>query len=152
TSQVHVPQVEPLVTVGDPFAVGRPDRVIVERRRLTQGDLLRLAGAEGVAQVKLVLARFVREVRDPLAVGRPGRRALGGAGGLRQVANVAFFGRDGQDFAAGREHGAGPGRRQRGVAEPLADLFIARPGAAEVGGERHFYRPGFARGQVVEVQ
>src|SRR5262249_8094768 len=121
---VHVPDAPPLVRVGDLPAVGRPRWVVEERWRIAKVDLLHFAHSLLIAQVQRVLSRFVGEVSDPSAVGRPGRIALGHAWGVSQVARVAFFSRDADDFAAGFEDRAGASRRNRGVVDTVRDLLV----------------------------
>ena len=70
---VDVPERQPLVVVGDLLAVGRPDGPVEEGRRRAEPDRLHRALPGLVADVQGVLARFVREVSDRLAVGRPRR-------------------------------------------------------------------------------
>ncbi len=96
---VHHPDVEVGVGVEQLLRIGRPRRRVVERR-LVEGDFARRADAVLRFDHQLVFAGFVAEVRDPLAVGRPGRRALGGRARVGDVADVALLRRDGEDLAA----------------------------------------------------
>jgi len=82
-----------------------------------------------VAEVELVLAGGVGEVGEGLAVGRPGGVALSSGGGIGEVAGVAFFAGDGEDFAVRLKGGALAGGRKRGVAD-----FVGGDGG-EVRGE-----------------
>src|SRR5207237_6901428 len=119
----NVPDVHALVGVCDLLRVGRPARRVEERGRLSEVYLARLAHARLIAKVQSVLARLVREVCYPLAVGRPGGVALDRAHGVRQVAHVALLRGHAQNLAARLEDGARARRRQRGVAyAPRLDL------------------------------
>ena len=73
---VDVPRGEVGIDVGDLAAVGRPSWRGIKRRLVCEADLSRRLEPHRVTQVELVFAAFVGEVRDPLAVGRPGRVAL----------------------------------------------------------------------------
>ena len=110
-----IPQAQVLVGVCDVLGVGRPGGVVEEAGLGAEVDDRGRLEAGLVVQVELVLAGGVGEVGDGLAVRAPGGIALGDAGGLGQVAGVAFLGRDGEDFAVRLEDGAGAGGRESGV-------------------------------------
>ena len=95
---------------------------------------------------------LVREVGDGLAVGRPGRVALHDARRSRQVPDVALLGRDGQDLAAGLEHGPGAVRRDGGRGDARADLDVVRPDLGQVALERDRDGLGRARGRVEQAE
>ena len=107
-TDIQIPDVVPLVRVGDLLRVGRPHRGVVEGRRIAEGEFLRLGQGALIAQVQLIFARFIGEVGDPFAVGRPGRIALGHAGCVGHVADGSLFRGHGEDFAAGFEDGPDP--------------------------------------------
>src|ERR1019366_4733374 len=65
-----------------------------------------------LVEVKLVLARGIREVSDGLAIGAPTGIALGNTGSAGQIARVTFFAGDGEDFAMCFNHCASTGRRE----------------------------------------
>src|SRR3954467_165099 len=91
------------------------------------GQRARLSFAVLCGDEQLVFAALVREICDAGPVGRPDRRALVDAAGLRQIADVTLLRRDRDDVAAEVEDGAGPGRRERGGPDPLraADESLA---------------------------
>ncbi len=68
--------------------------------------------------------RGKRESPDPLAVGLPGRIALGCVGGVGEIANITMLDGNGEDFAVRFKDGAGAGRRDVGVLD-----FLAAPSA-----------------------
>jgi hypothetical protein len=98
-----------LVGVGDVLGVGRPGGAVEEAGIRTEIDDGRRFEAGLVVEVELVFAGGVREVGDGLAVWGPGGVALGGARGARQVADVALFAGDGEDFAVRLKDGTGAG-------------------------------------------
>ena len=104
-----------LVGIGNVLGVGRPGGAVEEARLGAQVDDRRRLESGLVVQIKLVLAGGVREVGDGLAIRAPGGVALGHAGGLGEVAGVALFGRDGEDFAMRLKNGARAGGREAGV-------------------------------------
>ena len=118
---IHIPQAQVLVGVGDVLGVGRPGGVVEVAGLGAEVDDRGRLEAGLVVQVELVLAGGVGEVGDGFAVGAPGGVALGHAGGLGQVARVALFGRDGEDFAMRLKDGAGAGGRERGVLNLVAE-------------------------------
>ncbi len=137
---VHQQQVEGGGAHGEPLAVGRPLHA-VDPRPEPAGQLLRLAGAVGRAQVDLVLVGRVGDVGHLLAVGRPHREALAHAGRRGEVAHGALLRRDAEDLAAGVDHGALAvgrdaraahlvGRRSRGGGAPRPGRCARRPSAA----------------------
>ena len=101
-----------LIDERDFLAVGRPVRLIAEPRS-ELGDRALFAGAVGVAQRELVLAGLVAPVRDELAVGRPGRRALGRCGRFGEVADRAVLRGNGEQVAVRLEERALARRRER---------------------------------------
>ena len=92
--EVHVPDIQTLVGIGNLLAVGGPDGRVVERRRVAQADFSHLAQAVLVADVELILAGFIRKVGDGLAVGRPDGIQFADGRRVRKVSNVALFSRD----------------------------------------------------------
>ncbi len=99
-----------------------------------------------------VFARLVGEIGHRPAVRRPGRVALHDPRRPGQVADVAFFGRHGQDLAAGLEDGPGAVRRQAGRRDAAADFDVVRPDLGQVALQRDGNGRGPARGRVEEVQ
>ncbi len=106
--QVHVPEIEAFVRVGDLLGVGRPGGRIEERGRAPESDLLHLAQAVLVANVQRILAGFVREPGDGLPVRRPGGVAVGRGRGAGDVADVALLRGHGQDLPVRLEERALP--------------------------------------------
>ena len=104
-----------LVGKGDMFGVGRPGGVVVVAGVGAEVDDGGGLEAGLVAEEELVLAGLIGEVGDGFAVGAPGGVALGGAGGVGEVAGVSFFRGDGEDLAVGLENGAGAGGGECGV-------------------------------------
>jgi len=101
--------------------------------------------------VDLVLAAGVGDVGDPLAVGRPDRRAVVDAGGAGQVADGALLGRDGEDVAAGVEHGALAVGTDVEIVDVLLDVGEPAPGDGAVGGHADGHLGRLLRGQVEPV-
>jgi hypothetical protein len=123
------------------LASAREARRVEEGRRLPESDLPNLAEAVLAADVQGVLARFVREPGEPLAVGGPGGVAVGGAGRAGQV-----FGRlpsprarSGSRRGLRRRSGAPLGERL-GARSAWATLAKVGPHLGEVAGHR--YRNG----------
>ena len=145
---VHAPAI---VGVGDLFAVGRPDGIVIEAAAI-ELELAHRALAILGAHMQLVLARFVREVRDGAAIGRPVGRALVGARRLRQVAHVALVGGDGDDLAAVLEGDPGARRRDRRVADVFRVLDPARARLPQVAGHADGQLVRLAAGDVERVQ
>ena len=78
--------------------------------------------------------------RDPFAVGRPGRIAVGDRGRASEVADVALLGGHGNDFAVRFENGTGAGGRDRSLGQlPRGDLFEMRAGLRQIGGDAHWH-------------
>ena len=69
-------------------------------------EFLHVTHAVLLAQVQFVFTRFIGKVSDPFSIGRPRGIALLRAGGVCQVADVAMFDGDGQNFAVRLEDGA----------------------------------------------
>src|SRR5690242_2810136 len=68
----------------------------------------------------------IREVRQRLPIRRPDRRPLGCADGARDVTRVALLCGNGDDLAARLEGSARTSRRDRRVAQLVADLHPTR--------------------------
>ncbi len=132
--QVDVPDVEPLIGVRDLLRVGRPDRLVEERWRIAQRQLLELCPILRT-QVQFVLTALVGKVCDPPAIGRPSGVALGGIRGVSQVSNIAMLRRHGQNLSVRfkrRAHAAG---RDRVVGDVLADFLEVRTQTGQVAGD-----------------
>lgn len=66
--EVEVPNVQPLVRIGNFLAVRRPFRLVEKRRRVAQRNFPRFAKSALILQVQSIFAAFVREIRDPFSV------------------------------------------------------------------------------------
>ena len=131
-------------------AVRRPRRRGVEALR-RQRDRARLGRADLIADHQLVLAAGVRQPRDLGAVGRPDRAAIVRAGTLRQIAEVALLGRDGDDLAARAESGARASRRQRRLADLSGDFLEVRPRPRQIARHLDVQPPRLAGRDVEQV-
>jgi hypothetical protein len=93
------------VAEGEPAAVGRPLRRVQETLQALR-QLARCLFALVVDEPQLLFAAAVADERHRAAVRRERRVLVVGAGGAREVADVAVFARHRQHVAAGAEHGA----------------------------------------------
>ena len=149
--QFQDPELAPFVRVGQPLAVRGPDRGIVKRGGLAEGQLADFAQAAGASQMQRVFARLVGEISDPLAVGRPRRVALRHAGGLGEVAGVPFLRGHRQNLPARFEHRALPGGREPPVAEVLRLHFLKTgPHFRPIPRQPHIHRGDLAGGRIIE--
>src|SRR5262245_29702109 len=82
--------------------------------------------------MELVFSAFIGEVRDGFSVRRPDRRSLVHAGGVGQVARIAFFSRNRDDFAAKFENGSRASWRNRSIAYVAIPFYVTRPSSDEV--------------------
>src|SRR5437660_1306970 len=114
--------------------------------------LLDWAAAVLLADVKLILARFVREVGDVLAVGRPGWIALGHPRRAGEVPDIAFLGGHGEDFPVGLEDSPRAAGREASRADLFRDLHKVRAHGSEVTGHANVERPRLAAFKVKQVQ
>src|SRR5262245_10942154 len=149
---VYIPEIEPLVAVGDLLAVGRPDRIIVEGGRVAERDLFHLAHSVLAAEMQRIFARLIGEVGDPFAIGRPGRATLHDARRVGQVADVALFGGHGKDFAARLEDGSRAGGGEFRPRDAVADFHIARSHLRQIARDANVQFLRLARFQVEEIQ
>ncbi len=151
--QVDQPQVQALVVQHDLAAVRRPAWLVEERRRLAERDLAHRAAAVGGADVQRVLAGFVRQPRDALAVGRRRGIAVGDARRLRQVADLALLGRRGEDVAVRlQDHALARRREHRFLDRAGHDGQVVRPKLRQVGVYRHGQRLHRAGGDVEDLE
>src|SRR5262249_18060457 len=101
---------------------------------------------------ELVLAGFIGEVSNQLAVGRPRRITLHDAGSVRQVANVALLTGRSEDFAVALKHCAGAAWGKTPLGNFLFDLLEVRTNVGQMG----CYSPcalfGFAWGKIEEFE
>ena len=147
---VDVPNAEVVVAVGDLFAVGRPARR--EKEACSEADLLHLAGSILVADMERILPAFVGKVCDCLSIGRPGRIALHHRRAVGEVALVALFSRDGEDFAMRLENCTRAGRRNVGVLEALSHVHEVIANLKQVAGYPDIHLLRGAGVQIVEMQ
>jgi hypothetical protein len=105
-----------------------------------------------IAQVQPILARRVREIGDPASVGRPCGVALLDAGRLRDVADIAVFGRYRQDVAVRFEDGSHAGRRDIPVHDLRRDVLPVRPHRCHIGRDADVNRMFLLGGQIEQVQ
>ena len=119
-----------VVDEGDLLAVGRPDWPLVEPGPV-QGVGLAFSLAVLRANDQAVFAGRVGEIRDRLAVGRPGREAIVRAGRLGEVARIALLGGDRHDLAAVSEHGPLAARRDTEAPDVFRIAGEARAGSRQ---------------------
>ncbi len=103
------------VGIGDVFGVGRPDGVVEEAGIGAQIDDGGGLEAGLVVKVELILTGSIGKIGDGFSVRAPGGIALCRAGGIGEVAGVAFLGGNGEDFAVRLKSGADSGGRKGGI-------------------------------------
>ncbi len=69
--QVHKPESQVAIHIGDFLAVRRPAGQVIKRRILIQSDLYHIFRTFLVLDMEHVFARFIREISDVFAVRRP---------------------------------------------------------------------------------
>ncbi len=148
-----VPDLAARVAVAQLLPVRRPARRVVVRVITAERDRAGLSHAALRPEREAVaLAAGVREVRNGLAVGRPGRVALGGAGGVGDVAGIPLLGGHGHDLAPGLEHRARPRGRDGRVLQLVADAHEVRQRGGQLAAQGDRDRGVFPRRQVVHVE
>ena len=147
---VDGPEVEPLIRVGEPLGVGRPNGR-VEERWIGERDRRLRCEAALVPEHEVVLATRVGEIGDALAVGRPRRVALRHARSGGEIAHVAFLGRHGEDVAARLDHRPRPGRGESGVLNEGHGARPVRTGGREVRVHVDVHGLGRPLGRVEEI-
>ena len=150
--EIHVPEIEPFIGVGNFLAVRRPGDAVEKGRRNTEIDFAHFTQAILRAQVQRVFAGLVGKVGNGFSVRRPGRGAVGDARRIRDVTNIALFRRDSENFAVGFEDSAHASGRNRGVIDVLCDFFEMRADFDEVGFDMDLNGLLAVRGEVVQVQ
>ena len=135
---IDVPQVQLIVVESDVLAVGRPLRVRIIGRMAGEFDLAGISVARLRLDVQRVLARFVGEIGNRLAVRRPRGRSFHHAGRVRQIADVALIGGHRENFAVRLKYRANAGGGNAGIANFPRHILKTRPHFGEVG--RHFDR------------
>ena len=130
-----------LVGSDDLLAVRRPLDAVPEAALLV-GELDRLAVvfrllAVALGDVEVVLAVLVAGEGDPLAVGAPGGIAVGGTVAGGQAARHAFFGRQGEDVAAGFDDDLLAGRADAAAAKVVRRVHGHRPQGRLRAGDLH---------------
>ncbi|OPZ80024.1 MAG: hypothetical protein BWY77_01257 [bacterium ADurb.Bin431] len=117
----------------------------------TAGNLAGSALALLAEEPDFVFAAAIGDGSDPASVRRPGAAAFVNAGCGGEVADLAVFGRDGEEVAAGAEEGALAVRGDFEVGNEGAD--IEKPGAAggEVLGDGDRDGGGGAGGEIKSV-
>ena len=131
---IEDPDVELRVGEQELLRVRRPRGRVVERRVL-EGDLAWRRQAVLRLDHQRVLAGPVTEVRDVLAVGGPGRLALGRRARVGQVPDVALLRGHRENLAAGLHHDPLAGRRQAHVGHPVGDVSPPRHHPREIPGD-----------------
>ncbi len=131
--QIHVPEIEPLIGVSDILAIRRPGQTVEVGRRSSEIDFAHFTQAVLGAQVQRVFAGLIGKISDRFSVRRPGRAAVGDAGRIRDVANIALFRGNRENFAVSFEDGANTGGRNRGVINVFRDFFEMGADFDEVG-------------------
>ena len=105
------------------------------------------------SDIDFVFPAAVRDVGDPAAIGGPSHLSLANPRGSGEVADAAFFGRDGKHVTPGTEHGALPFRRNIEIGDTLAYVgpvlhrLVAFAGQVDV----QFFRTVRLRIEGVEV-
>ncbi len=120
-----------LVGEGQHLRVGRPERRELPGLPVAR-DLPLLARAVRIADVDLVLAIAIAEIRDRPAVRRPDRVALADSGRLGEIADLPFLRRRAEDVAARDEERTRAGWRRRVPLDVLFHAAEVREGVAEV--------------------
>src|SRR5579871_5631775 len=82
--------------------------------------------------MKLILARLVREIGDPPAIGRPSRVPFHHAGSVRQVADGFPICRHGKDLTTCLANGSIARRGEARGCDPISDLHNMRTNLREV--------------------
>ncbi len=150
---LHVAEVDAhgLVREDRALAVRGPAQVVAEAGAQV-GELALAAGAVGGAHAKLVFPAAIAEVGHLLAVRREGGKALGHAGGGREVEDVALFRRHREDLAAGLEDRALALGREVRVADQAAGVLLPGPEGGLVRGHLHLHFHQLLRGQLHAVE
>ncbi len=112
--EVQIPHFEPFVGVGELPRIRGPPGRIIKGGRIAQGNFPHFARPALIADVEGVFARLIGQVSDRLAIRRPGWVPLDHGRSSGQIANIAFFGRHGEDLAAGGKDRPGAGRGEGG--------------------------------------
>src|SRR5579883_2946483 len=130
---VEHPDVEVGIGIDEPLGIGRPGgRVVVAVAG--EGDRARRRETVLRFDDKLILAGAVAEIGDVLAVRGPGGIALGGAGRMGEIADIALFGGYGEDLAAGLDEHALAGGGDAEIGHAGGDILPARHHPGEVAG------------------
>ena len=138
--EIEEPEFSAFVAVGNLLAVGGPAEVVEKRGRRPKIDFAYGAETGLIAEVKRVFTRFVGEISDGLAVGRPRRIPIGDGGRAGEVAHVALFGGHSDDLAVRLEDGTRARRRKGGLRQlPGRNLFEVRARLRQISGEAHGY-------------
>ena len=136
---IHVPEVEALIGVRNLLTIRRPPRIVEIGRRIPKIDLLHRAESRLAGEMERVFSRLIREVRDPLAVRRPGGIPVGHGIRPRQVANVAFLGGHRQDFSMRFKHSPRAGWREVGMHNLLRHLLVMGPRRGQVARDAYIH-------------
>ena len=140
-----------LIRKEDLFRIRRPRRAEAKRPTVLR-KLPRLFFAIRLFDIQFVFAGRIGEIRDPLAVGAPGRIALGRAAGPCQIPRTPSLGRDGPDVAAGLEQGALTRRRNVPGGDELVCLDQPRSKLGPIAGDHDVHGPRFAACQVEKIK
>src|SRR5208282_4414423 len=90
---------------------------------------------------------------DRVSVRRPRRVALHHLGGIRKVADIAFFARHGEDLSAHPEDSSRPGWGDSGELDaPRFDFLEVRPHLCQVAGKADSNVANLARLEIEQVQ
>src|SRR5207247_9721818 len=139
-----------LLSIGYLFAVVRLAMRVEEA--CSEADLVHLAGSILVADMERILPSFVGKVCDCLSIGRPGRIALHHRRAVSEVARVALFSRDGEDFAMRLENCTRTGRRNVSVLEALSHVHEVIAKLKQVAGYPDIHLRRFAGLHIVALK
>ncbi len=130
--EIHYPKLVFLIGEKHLFAIRRPGKLVVIGVVLAERDPARRAGAVLGADVEIVFAGRVGEIRDRLAVRRPRHTSVHGARAVRQVDDAAVLGGHGENIAVRRERRAHAVRRDRRIRNLLGHVNKVRTALREI--------------------
>src|SRR6267154_1227158 len=105
--------------------------------RMIEGDFARRSQAILRFDIQTIFTGPVAEIRNELAIRRPGRIAVSRAARVSEVAHVAFLGGNGENFAARFDDYSFSSRRDSHISHAAGYIFPTRhhPGKVSGGGD-----------------